>query len=211
ATTAQARVARPATVSTGAASRQPVRRSARCSSRCSACSAPASPPPCGAAGSTPDADPPPGLPRTPGSPEYALGGRGALLRPWVVTPPASTGRTATMTESNESRTWYEEFKVSSDNLVAKVRELIREGNVRRVFIKNESGETLLEIPLTAGVAVTAITTVFAPVLVAVGAIAALLTQVTVGVERRVPAEDDGSDEIVVDVLDEEQGPPRNQA
>lgn len=84
---------------------------------------------------------------------------------------------------SKSNTWYEEFKVSSDNLVAKVRELIREGNVRRVYIKNESGETLLEIPLTAGVAVTVITAAVAPILVAVGAIAALLTQVTVGVER----------------------------
>src|SRR5690625_1300165 len=56
--------------------------------------------------------------------------------------------------SGQGSTWYEEFKVSGDNLVAKVRELIREGNVRRVFIKNETGETLLEIPLTAGVAVT---------------------------------------------------------
>ncbi len=88
----------------------------------------------------------------------------------------------------ESSNWYEEFKVSGDNLVAKVRELIREGNVRRLYIKNDSGETLLEIPLTTGVAVTVLTTAIAPVLVAVGAIAALLTQVTVGVERRGPTE-----------------------
>ena len=81
-------------------------------------------------------------------------------------------------------TWYEEFKVSSDNLVARVRELIREGNVRRVYVKNEAGETLIEIPLTAGVAVTAVAAAVAPVLVAVGAIAALLTQATIGVERR---------------------------
>ena len=71
-----------------------------------------------------------------------------------------------------------------DDLVAKVKELIREGNVRRLFIKNEKGETLLEIPLTAGVAVTVVTAAFAPALVAVGAIAALLTSVTIGVERR---------------------------
>ncbi len=86
----------------------------------------------------------------------------------------------------ETKARYEEFKVSGDNLVAKVRELIREGNVRRVFIKNDAGDTLLEIPLTAGLAVTVLTAAVAPALVAVGAIAALLTQVTVGVERRVP-------------------------
>lgn len=96
----------------------------------------------------------------------------------------------------DSSTWYEEFKVSGDNLVAKVRELIREGNVRRVFIKNDKGETLLEIPLTAGVAVTAITAVVSPILVAVGAIAALLTQVTVGVERRNPPPEEATATIV---------------
>lgn len=97
---------------------------------------------------------------------------------------AGSGGPQSDTSGGQGSTWYEEFKVSGDNLVAKVRELIREGNVRRVFIKNESGETLLEIPLTAGVAVTVLTAAVAPVLVAVGAVAALLTQVTVGVERR---------------------------
>jgi len=87
---------------------------------------------------------------------------------------------------SDAKTWYEEFKVSGDSLVAKVRELIREGNVRRVFLKNEKGDTLLEIPLTAGLAVTVLTAAVSPALVAVGAIAALLTQVTVGVERRAP-------------------------
>lgn len=96
----------------------------------------------------------------------------------------------------QGSTWYEEFKVSGDNLVAKVRELIREGNVRRVYVKNEKGETLIEIPLTAGVAVTAVAAAFAPVLVAVGAIAALVTQATIGVERRQGSEgtDPGADE-----------------
>lgn len=89
-----------------------------------------------------------------------------------------------MTEQNESKTWYEEFTVSGSELLEKVKELIREGNVRRVFIKKSDGETLLEIPLTAGVAITAITAAVAPALVAVGAVAALVTQVTLGVERR---------------------------
>ncbi|HIZ35401.1 MAG TPA: DUF4342 domain-containing protein [Candidatus Ruania gallistercoris] len=113
---------------------------------------------------------------------------------------SSTGSEESGSTSN---TWYEEFKVSSDNLVAKVRELIREGNVRRVYIKNESGETLLEIPLTAGVAVTVITAAVAPILVAVGAIAALLTQVTVGVERgdspaEPPEETEGGEPAQID-------------
>lgn len=86
----------------------------------------------------------------------------------------------------EQKTVYEEFKVTGDNVVAKVRELIEQGNVSRVYLKNEEGRVLLEIPLTAGVAITVLTGVFAPVLVAVGAVSALLTHVTVGVERRAP-------------------------
>lgn len=100
------------------------------------------------------------------------------------------------------RTWYEEFTVSGAQLLEKVKELIAEGNVRRVFIKNNEGHTLLEIPLTAGVAITAVTAMFAPVLVAVGAIAALLTQVTVGVER----EDAGHDNPAADGPAPENGP-----
>lgn len=88
-----------------------------------------------------------------------------------------------MSHHDDQRTWYEEFTVSGAQLLSQVKALIDEGNVRRVFIKNQDGRTLLEIPLTAGVAITAVTTVLAPALVAVGAIAALLSQVTVGVER----------------------------
>ncbi|GAA2240427.1 DUF4342 domain-containing protein [Rarobacter faecitabidus] len=81
------------------------------------------------------------------------------------------------------KTWYEEFKISGDAVLAKVRELIQAGNVRRVFIKNDRGDTLLELPLNTGLAVTGVAALVAPALVAVGAVAALLTQVTIGVER----------------------------
>ncbi|MFT4231966.1 MAG: DUF4342 domain-containing protein [Leucobacter sp.] len=88
--------------------------------------------------------------------------------------------------------WYEEFKVKGDELMAKVRDLIEEGNARRLYIKRENGETIFEIPLTAGVAVTAASAVLAPILVAVGAVAALATSVTIGVER--PKESEGDEE-----------------
>jgi hypothetical protein len=105
----------------------------------------------------------------------------------------------------EKATWYEEFTISGSELLEKVKQLIREGSVRRLFIKNGDGTTILEIPLTAGVAITAITAIAAPVLVAVGAVAALLTQVTIGVERSTDpdAESPEADEPVVD---EQQGP-----
>jgi len=72
------------------------------------------------------------------------------------------------------------FKVNGHEVLSKVKELIKEGNIRRIVIKNEKEETLMEIPLTAAV----IGTVFAPVLAAVGALAALMNKCTIEVERK---------------------------
>jgi hypothetical protein len=74
----------------------------------------------------------------------------------------------------------EEFRISGDELLAKVKEIIREGNVRRLMIKNSDGMTLMEVPLTVGL----IGAALLPVLAAVGAIAALATDCTIVVERR---------------------------
>jgi len=74
----------------------------------------------------------------------------------------------------------EEFKINGEQVLAKVKELIREGNARRITIKNESGESVLEIPLTLGV----VGAVLAPILAAVGAMAALLTKCTIVVEKK---------------------------
>ena len=73
----------------------------------------------------------------------------------------------------------EEFRVNGEEIIAKIKELVREGNVRRVMIKNEEGKTLIDIPLTVGV----VGTVIAPQLAAIGAIAALLTRGTIVVEK----------------------------
>ena len=73
----------------------------------------------------------------------------------------------------------EEFKVSGEAVVAKVKELVREGNIRRLIIKNEEGKVLIEIPLTIGV----IGTLLLPVWAALGAIAALVANLTITVER----------------------------
>ena len=75
----------------------------------------------------------------------------------------------------------EEFKVSGDDVLKKVKAIIKKGNARRIIIKDEKGKTLIEIPLTIGV----VGAVLLPVLVAVGAIAALLTSCTIVVEKRV--------------------------
>lgn len=74
---------------------------------------------------------------------------------------------------------YEEFRVDGDVLVSKIKEIIHQGNVRRIIIKNESGETLIEIPLTLGV----VGAVLLPVWAAIGAIAALAARFSIVVER----------------------------
>lgn len=73
----------------------------------------------------------------------------------------------------------ETFVVSGENLLAKVKELIQAGNVRRIIIKGKDGKVLVEFPLTLGV----VGAVIAPVLAAVGAIAALVTECSITVER----------------------------
>jgi xanthine/CO dehydrogenase XdhC/CoxF family maturation factor len=77
----------------------------------------------------------------------------------------------------------EEINVMGSALVDKVKDLIREGNVRRIIVRRSSGETLMEIPLTAGVGVAALLTLLAPVLAALAAIAALVAQFRVEIER----------------------------
>ena len=72
-----------------------------------------------------------------------------------------------------------EFTVNGDEVVAKVKELIHEGNVRRIIIKNDDGRTMLEVPLTIGL----IGAALMPVLAAIGAAAALATRCTIVVER----------------------------
>jgi len=82
------------------------------------------------------------------------------------------------TETTPPRT--EEFRINGDELLAKVKELIHEGNIRRIIIRNEAGHTLIEIPMTVGVVGAALL----PVWAAVGAIAALATDCSIVVERR---------------------------
>ena len=80
---------------------------------------------------------------------------------------------------NENRTHTEEFHVNGEHLLAKIKELIHAGNIRRIIIKDKDGKTVMEIPLTIGV----VGVVLAPTLAAVGAIAALVTEATVVVEK----------------------------
>jgi Domain of unknown function (DUF4342) len=84
-----------------------------------------------------------------------------------------------MTEQNPRS---EEFQFSGDTLLAKVKEIIRAGNIRRIIIKNEDGRVLVDIPLTIGV----VGTLLAPQLAAIGAIAALVLKGSIVIEKEAP-------------------------
>ena len=86
---------------------------------------------------------------------------------------------------NETKTRTEVFKVTADESIAKIKEIVHEGNVRRIIIQTEEGKNLIEFPLTVGVAAAAGVLLLAPLLAAVGALAAIVTDLTIVVEREV--------------------------
>ena len=90
----------------------------------------------------------------------------------------------------DEKVWTEELKVRGEALLAQVKDLVREGNVRRITIKDGQGKTLIEIPMTIGV----VGALVAPVVAAIGAIAALLADCKIVVERREPARPDAKDD-----------------
>ena len=87
------------------------------------------------------------------------------------------------TTEQDEHTFTEQIEIAASDLVDRTKELIEEGNVRRLIIRNQDDEVLLEVPLTAGVVVGGAVTIVAPVLAALGALAALLTYVKIEVVR----------------------------
>ena len=83
---------------------------------------------------------------------------------------------------SESTSRSEEFQFSGDTLLAKIKDILREGNIRRVVIKNDDGRVLVDIPLTIGV----VGTLLAPQLAAIGAIAALVLKGSIVIEKETP-------------------------
>ena len=82
-------------------------------------------------------------------------------------------------KSTEDRTRTEEFKVDGGKVLDLIKDLIHQGNIRRIILKNEGGKTLIEIPLTLGLVGAALLPVFA----AVGALAAVVTRMVIVVEK----------------------------
>ena len=80
---------------------------------------------------------------------------------------------------SEEKVHNEEFRVDGEKLISKIKEIIHEGNIRRIIIKDKEGKTVLEIPMTFGV----VGALIAPQLAALGAIAALVSEATIVVEK----------------------------
>ena len=85
-----------------------------------------------------------------------------------------------MTENQEQgKGRTEEFKLDGAQVIAKIKELIHQGNIRRIIVKNDEGRVLIEIPLSLGLVGVALLPVYA----AVGAIAAMATKMIIVVEK----------------------------
>ena len=83
------------------------------------------------------------------------------------------------TDTTQDRTRTEEIKIDGGQVLDKIKDLIHQGNIRRIILKNEDGKTLIEIPLTLGLVGAALL----PVLAAVGALAAVVTRMVIVVEK----------------------------
>lgn len=93
----------------------------------------------------------------------------------------------------------EEFKVSGNDIIRKIKELINEGNIRKITIKNKDSKVIAEFPLTFGL----VGTVIAPVLAAVGTIVALASECTISVQKEVSDDDETNDDKDLDSDDTE--------
>lgn len=90
--------------------------------------------------------------------------------------------------------WIEEIRVRGAEAVDRVKELVKEGNVRKIVLKRENGDVLFELPMTAGVVAGGALALMAPVIAAIGAAAAFLAHVRIEIHRSGDDSDDDSDE-----------------
>lgn len=103
-----------------------------------------------------------------------------------------------MSEHNDKDTFVEEIEVAGKDLVDQVKQLVEEGNVRRLIIYKSDGDVLMEVPLTASVVVGSAMLVFAPLWAALGAAAAFLAKVKIEVVREKPKNDDGKSKVDIE-------------
>lgn len=90
---------------------------------------------------------------------------------------------STTQEPKQKRTFTEQIEVTGDELKQRVEELIHEGNVRRVIVRNEHGDVLLEVPMNPAIAIGGLVTIVNPVLTAIGALGVVLAHLKLEVVR----------------------------
>jgi len=93
-------------------------------------------------------------------------------------------------EPKKKRTWTEEIEVAGNELVDRVKELIEDSSATRLIIRKPNGDVLMEVPVVAGGAVGGVLVLFAPILAAIGAMAALLAQFKVEIVREKDEDED---------------------
>lgn len=103
--------------------------------------------------------------------------------PVVEQPTVEQPVTNGSTPVKEEPTWIEEIEVAGSQLVERIKELIAEGNVRRLILRTQDDKLIMEIPLTAGAVFGSVVTLFAPLLAALGALAALIARIKVQIVR----------------------------
>jgi uncharacterized protein DUF4342 len=96
------------------------------------------------------------------------------MQPQLTTPESRTE------QLKEATAKTEQYRLTGEELIAKIKQIVHEGNVRRVIIKGAEGDTIVEFPLTVGVVGAAL----APVWAAVGAVVALVADCTIEIEKR---------------------------
>lgn len=95
--------------------------------------------------------------------------------------------------TKQKNTWVEEFEVSGREVVGRVRELVQQGNVRRLIVRKKNGDVVIDLPLTASVVGASALTVFASPLVVLGAVAALVAELRIEVLREDEDADDDNE------------------
>ena len=106
-----------------------------------------------------------------------------MEQPTVEQPTMEQPSTNGAAPAKEETSWTEEIEIAGSQLVERVKELIAEGNVRRLILRTQDDALIMEIPLTAGAVFGGVVTLFAPLLAALGALAALIARVKVQIVR----------------------------
>lgn len=99
-----------------------------------------------------------------------------------------------MNEEKQKKRWTEEFEVAGNELVDRVKEWIEDSSASRLIIRKPDGDVLMEVPIVAGAAVGTAAVIFAPVIAAIGAMAALIGQVKVEIVREKDEDEDPGEE-----------------